>query len=766
MKKLVAMLTVLCLLVSTGIIAFAYGQAPSTQDWVSNITCDSSGNITITTTADMKAAAAYTWQIAIFNAPTTYADGDTGFGEIYKRSDSGAFEKDAEYATDATYIGGKSGGGAAGDTLTVAATGLEAGKTYYAMFCANSDGGNGWSWLNKSYEFTVPAASSVHNEAETITSLSVNGGTLNVTLLDTFTNAIPGLIGMYDNNGLMEVIDTSTDKGIKVTTANGWIASSLSCWDGVNPACDFVHKTSAETKYLIFSISVDGKIEGLGIEPQFLGSEGLRQAYLNDGTDAIYLVDANGTTVATTEYMAYRYQITNIPENFTGYVVVPTSRLRVTLDGSIYSNFGEGEYADYTNMYVMGLYALSSNNDSFIVDKMYYSNQDITMPAPPTSWVTNMEVASDGVVNININMPEGTWWGEVAIFTEEKTITCDGDIYNYKLDRGARNAVISGNWNGTIGPNNTDYDLPFTFVDGTTYYVYVIRYIGDAWEYNTAAYEFTYEAPAPAPESWITDMQVAAPGVVDIKITLPDGTWWSEVSIFTQEQTDKDTIINNKLDRGSRNAVIVGNFEGTIGPNNTDYDLPFSFVDGTTYYVYVSRCINPYGTTVDEVWDINLTAYEFTYVAPAVEPDVEDAWISDMTVNDDGSVKVTIDVPDDTSWTEIAIFTEDLGDIDFDTLYAGVLSRPNNGSFPYQGVEAIIGANGDFAFEFEDGVTYYVYTCRYAGNGWDNDHLSSAYEFTYEAPEPEQGTADVSVLLYGLTALMAGGAFVALKRKK
>lgn len=283
---------------------------------------------------------------------------------------------------------------------------------------------------------------------------------------------------------------------------------------------------------------------------------------------------------------------------------------------------------------------------TFVIPELTVVSATNTEPvAPQESWITNMEVASDGVVNININMPEGTWWGEVAIFTEEKTITCDGDIYNYKLDRGARNAVISGNWNGTIGPNNTDYDLPFTFVDGTTYYVYVIRYIGDAWEYNTAA-------------------------------------------------------------------------------------------------------------------------YEFTYVAPAVEPDVEDAWISDMTVNDDGSVKVTIDVPDDTSWTEIAIFTEDLGDIDFDTLYAGVLSRPNNGSFPYQGVEAIIGANGDFAFEFEDGVTYYVYTCRYAGNGWDNDHLSSAYEFTYEAPEPEQGTADVSVLLYGLTALMAGGAFVALKRKK
>ena len=124
-----------------------------------------------------------------------------------------------------------------------------------------------------------------------------------------------------------------------------------------------------------------------------------------------------------------------------------------------------------------------------------------------------------------------------------------------------------------------------------------------------------------APKSWITDMEVAGEGVVDIKISIPDGTWWSEVSIFTHEPPDPRTIIDNKLDRGTRNAVITGAWEGTIGPNNTDYDLPFAFVDGTTYYVYVSRCVNPYGSTVDEVWDVNPVAYRFTYNAPQATPE-------------------------------------------------------------------------------------------------------------------------------------------------
>lgn len=442
MKKSVAFITVLCLIVSACLVAFAYGQAPSTVDWVSNISCDAEGNIIVTTTAEMKAAAAYTWQVAIFTEAPTFPDGDDGFSQVYKRSDTGSFEKDAEFASDATYVGGKNGCGAAGDTLSIAATGLVSGQTYYAMFAANSDGGNGWSWLNK-------------------------------------------------------------------------------------------------------------------------------------------------------------------------------------------------------------------------------------------------------------------------------------------------------------------------------------------------AYQFTYEAPAPTRESWIADMEVTGDGVVDIEINMPDGTWWSEVSIFTQEQQDPQTILDNKLNRGTRNAVISGAWKGTVGPNNTDYDLPFDFVDGTTYYVYVSRCFNPYGSTLTEVWDVNPVAYRFTYEAPAP---IEETWITDATVVDEGLVNLTFgNLGDDTSWSEIAIFTEDRGALDFNTIYASALSRPGNHSVWGGHKEGTVGTNGQFAFDLVDGTTYYVYVVRNAGGVWDDDHLIKPFSFTYNAPQEtpdptptptvvpdddENETADISVALYAITALAGAGAVVAIKRKK
>jgi len=284
-----------------------------------------------------------------------------------------------------------------------------------------------------------------------------------------------------------------------------------------------------------------------------------------------------------------------------------------------------------------------------------------TEPTPaPESWVKNMEVAGDGIVNINIDMPAGTWWGEVAIFTEEQNVDDLYDIYNYILNRGARNAVISGNWNGTIGPDNVDYDLPFTFVDGTTYYVYVCLYNGSTWEYNPTGYEFTYEAPAPTEETWITDATVVGDGLVNLTF-------------------------------------------GNLG--------------------------------------------------------------------------------DDTSWSEIAIFTEDKGALDFNTIYAGALSRPGNHSVWGGHKEGTVGSNGQFAFELVDGTTYYVYVVRNVGGVWDDDHLIKPFSFTYNAPQatPEptpvptptvipddgdNGTADISVVLYAITALAGAGAVVAIKRKK
>jgi len=460
------------------------------------------------------------------------------------------------------------------------------------------------------------------------------------------------------------------------------------------------------------------------------------------------------------------------------------------------------------------------------------------VPTPaPKSWITDMEVIGEGLVKVTVDdLIENTAWSEIAIFTEEKEITANSVIYQSKLNRNNNYSLWSGKKYGNIGSGTTG-DFVFDFVDGTTYYVYITSCNGSAWTPCTVPYVFTYTAPqptpgptntepvpgptntepvpgptntepvpgptntepvpgptntepvpgptntepVPAPESWIKDMEVAGEGVVDIKINIPDGTWWSEVSIFTHEPPDPRTIIDNKLDRGARNAVITGNWEGTIGPNNTDYDLPFAFVDGTTYYVYVSRCVNPYGSTVDEVWDVNPVAYRFTYEAPAP---TEETWITDATVVDEGLVNLTFgNLGDDTSWSEIAIFTEDKGALDFNTIYASALSRPGNHSVWGGHKEGTVGSNGQFAFELVDGTTYYVYVVRNVGGVWDDDHLIKPFSFTYNAPQatPEptpvptptvipddgdNGTADISVVLYAITALAGAGAVVAIKRKK
>lgn len=401
-------------------------------------------------------------------------------------------------------------------------------------------------------------------------------------------------------------------------------------------------------------------------------------------------------------------------------------------------------------------------------------------PVTDAQLISGHTVNSDGTVEFTYDHGGRTvGFTEMAIYTEAldttgKDMTDAGMPFSSALARNENALCVGSRTVGASGCNST-----YTFTEGTTYYVYTMECDGSHWLWTTTPYQFTYEAPAPTRESWIADMEVTGDGVVDIEINMPDGTWWSEVSIFTQEQQDPQTILDNKLNRGTRNAVISGAWKGTVGPNNTDYDLPFDFVDGTTYYVYVSRCFNPYGSTLTEVWDVNPVAYRFTYEAPAP---IEETWITDATVVDEGLVNLTFgNLGDDTSWSEIAIFTEDRGALDFATIYASALSRPGNHSVWGGHKEGTVGTNGQFAFDLVDGTTYYVYVVRNAGGVWDDDHLIKPFSFTYNAPQEtpdptptptvvpdddENETADISVALYAITALAGAGAVVAIKRKK
>ena len=178
-----------------------------------------------------------------------------------------------------------------------------------------------------------------------------------------------------------------------------------------------------------------------------------------------------------------------------------------------------------------------------------------------------------------------------------------------------------------------------------------------------------------------------------------------------------------------------------------------------------------------------LTVVSATNTEPAPTP-TEESWITNATVVGDGLVNLTFgNLGDDTSWSEIAIFIEDRGALDYGTISASILSRPGNHSVWGGHKEGTVGSNGQFAFELVDGTTYYVYVIRNVGGTWDDDHLMKPFSFTYTAPQatPEptpvptvtvvpddddNDTADLSVVLYAVTALAATGTVVAIKRKR
>ena len=136
-------------------------------------------------------------------------------------------------------------------------------------------------------------------------------------------------------------------------------------------------------------------------------------------------------------------------------------------------------------------------------------------------------------------------------------------------------------------------------------------------------------------------------------------------------------------------------------------------------------------------------------------------WVDSIVDNGDGSATITFkDLPGDTGWTEIAIFTEEKAGLSFDDLYGNKVDRgTKNAAITTVGV--IGGDDADFPFTFTEGTTYYVYVARCNGAQWDY----STTVYTYTHGEGGQDTADLSVVAYAVTAIAGLGALVVAKKR-
>lgn len=109
--------------------------------------------------------------------------------------------------------------------------------------------------------------------------------------------------------------------------------------------------------------------------------------------------------------------------------------------------------------------------------------------ASEDQWIKSIVDNGDGTATITLqNLPGDTGWTELAMFTEEKAGLSFDDLYGNKVDRGAKNAVVTTT--GTIGAG--DADFPCTLTDGVTYYCYLARCNGAQWDYSTAVYVYTH----------------------------------------------------------------------------------------------------------------------------------------------------------------------------------------------------------------------------------------------------------------------------------
>lgn len=408
--------------------------------------------------------------------------------------------------------------------------------------------------------------------------ITVNGGILKLNVLDNFADVSPLLLETPYSTGAVDFISTSAGTALKMDIAAGqnFAAPAYKAWDGTNSS-QFVHKTSASDKYYVLNVTFSGSAV-FAFEPTFTGEgsafEGLsQQTYLSASGDDIYLVDNNGITYeATVAYQSSvnRYAIDNIPANFNGYVVIPTSRFTADYNQNSVGSWNSGSLEGYVKMWIMNFYIGGESGTAVNVNDVYYTDQ--TIKSNTASWIKSIVSNNDGTATVTYvdNFPADTYWTELAIFTQPQTIDDVYDIYNNKCDRGERNATIGNmaenTFVGTIGSGNCDF--PYTFQSGQKYYVYIARCTRlSQWDFQTFPYEFTYteqveEAiptlaptiattaplePEESPTATVTTSQTAESDVKPTQSLIPAETPECVTEAPTQEPTLTPTQIPTQI---------------------------------------------------------------------------------------------------------------------------------------------------------------------------------------------------------------------------
>ncbi len=498
MKKIVSIVLAVCMLIAIACVAAsAYTQVQ--DEWITSINCDvTNGQITFAPTSQFLSAGAHTWRIIIFNEAPELPNNDNGLLELYNRSvisTANVFSRVEGYESDTNYVCAASGNAplTGAPVITGANNYLNVGQKYYAVFCANSDGANDWTWPNKAYEFTYQAMEAYQ------TSLNVGGTTLGLNLLDHYGYTPSITLSQFD--GTTALVPTALGNAFSITTGPSWVnaAGNVSNYMEGEAWASYqaIFRTAITEKPTGFAFRVKGgnNTIGLAFEPQAMldGAEQAIPLTTIKGSNVI-LVDANGKiTEARFGSTPWNRNLIQIPAGFEGFVVIPYDCLATSYDKT------ESDIGTITALWNLSFFAqaASSTSDTILIYDAYWLTDEI----PTIQWIKRITSEANGSATITLNTDAipgvGTSWTEIAIFTEPQDITANSVIYSNKLTRNPGTFALcpaSGNVTATIGPEGQFvYD---GFVDGQTYYIYIDRCINNSsWDYITAPYVFTYEAP-------------------------------------------------------------------------------------------------------------------------------------------------------------------------------------------------------------------------------------------------------------------------------
>ena len=188
---------------------------------------------------------------------------------------------------------------------------------------------------------TVLLTFSAFAAESTSTSVTMNGqATINLAVMDDFSETAADKVLNNGGLGTIEYIDGTLGKAIKISTdGNSGVANpQYNCQYDPTPGTDpdnndyvwqgYINKVSADTKGFAFRVTAEGQT-GFAFEPQFIISGGAVPFYLTATGDDMIVITADGVaTVATTQESPWGRTVVKLPENFDGWVIIPSGRLQ------------------------------------------------------------------------------------------------------------------------------------------------------------------------------------------------------------------------------------------------------------------------------------------------------------------------------------------------------------------------------------------------------------------------------------------------------